>query len=134
MPHDPLTVKCPDCLAPVGEDCRVDNPQLAEFGHAGRRDKARAFAAEEGTCALCGQRMIRVTGHLDEPAVLDVIEEGAGVGAVLRAGASHGAGFADVNGHGVLPRIVANRGPLRREGGAGGPSMDTSREAAPWKA
>ena len=65
MPHDPLTVKCPDCLAPVGEDCRVDNPQLAEFGHAGRRDKARAFAAEEGTCALCGQRMIRVTDPVE---------------------------------------------------------------------
>lgn len=63
--HDPLSVKCPSCLAPSGEPCRVDNPQLAEYGHADRRERARVADVERGTCGLCGQVMLRLTDPED---------------------------------------------------------------------
>lgn len=60
MSFDPLAVTCPDCRAPAGEDCRVDNPMLKAFGHAGRYDVARRAAAEHGTCRLCGRELLRL--------------------------------------------------------------------------
>lgn len=63
--HDPLTVRCPSCLAPAGDPCRVDNPRLAEYGHADRRERARLAAVEVGTCGLCGQEMLRVLDPVD---------------------------------------------------------------------
>jgi hypothetical protein len=44
-------------------------------------------------------RMIWVTGHFDQVAVLDMVEERASIGTILRASTLDHAGFADMNGH-----------------------------------
>jgi hypothetical protein len=49
-------------------------------------------------------RMIWVTGHFDQLAVLDMVEERASIGTILRAGTLDHAGFADMNGHRRLPQ------------------------------
>ncbi|UQS95212.1 hypothetical protein Pam4_69 [Pseudanabaena phage Pam4] len=51
---DPLTVPCPDCLAPTGTAC------AGRYGtHAQRARAATLQAAERGTCALCGHLLLR---------------------------------------------------------------------------
>lgn len=61
---DPLTVACPDCAVPADTGCRFSDADwqrsdgLAVF-HAERRRIADLRALEHGTCALCGQPMVR---------------------------------------------------------------------------
>lgn len=52
---DALTVPCPDCQAPAGTPCygHLDRP------HGDRERVADLRALEHGTCALCGQPMVR---------------------------------------------------------------------------
>lgn len=51
-----LTVSCPDCLAPAGRPC-------GDQFHADRLRIVDLRALTRGTCALCGQPMVR--GSLD---------------------------------------------------------------------
>lgn len=59
--QDVLSVSCPDCLAPEGEDCRFSNPTYAGSVHANRRDRARWRLAIPGTCDLCHQVMLKAS-------------------------------------------------------------------------
>lgn len=63
---DPLTVECPDCAVPAGQPCATHLPptfddasQPTATYHAERQRVADLRALEHGTCALCGQRMVR---------------------------------------------------------------------------
>lgn len=61
---DPLSVDCPDCTVPPGTRCAFSNPLLAGTDdapryHAERHRVADLRAVEHGTCALCGQAMVR---------------------------------------------------------------------------
>lgn len=57
---DSLTVACPDCFAPPGQECRTSNPRTAST-HADRHRAAQLRAVDHGTCALCGNPMVRGT-------------------------------------------------------------------------
>jgi hypothetical protein len=58
-----LNVPCPDCMAPVGTPCIGDT-------HAARVDSAMIQATlREGTCLLCGQRLVRYQLHGQDVAV-----------------------------------------------------------------
>lgn len=55
---DPLTVDCPDCLAKTGHACYIG--EMYDGGsHASRHQVAVYAALERGTCALCGQVLVR---------------------------------------------------------------------------
>lgn len=58
---DPLTVACPDCLAPPGTGCYFGSSSDWPAGqvHAERTRVVTLRTTERGTCALCGQPMIR---------------------------------------------------------------------------
>ena len=49
--------------------------------------------------SAAGHRVVGIARHLDELAVLHVIEKGAGIGAILRAGALDNPCVADMHGH-----------------------------------
>lgn len=54
---DPLTVQCPDCMAPAGEACRTSMEGVTgNDTHADRFQAAefQAHAHLAGTCDLCG--------------------------------------------------------------------------------
>lgn len=67
--HDPLTVRCPSCMAPPAHPCG-DEP------HADRLEAARHAAAVAGTCGLCGQLLHRLTDP-DDALHLDPADEAA---------------------------------------------------------
>lgn len=59
----PLAVACPDCMAPAGRGCIGTT-------HASRIDTAAVRASlRDGTCALCGRRLVRYQLHGQDVAV-----------------------------------------------------------------
>lgn len=54
---NPLDVACPDCAVPAGTPCAFSGGY--EGVHADRQRTADLHALEQGTCALCGQFMVR---------------------------------------------------------------------------
>lgn len=62
-PDPAFTVACPDCYSPAGTPCLGHHDV-----HASRTDVARLRSTDRGTCALCGQLMIRdATGDAWHP-------------------------------------------------------------------
>lgn len=56
---DPLSVPCPDCLAPAEQDCYHSGNPHDDYGpHAERRRIADLRAVEHGLCGLCGRPMV----------------------------------------------------------------------------
>lgn len=100
---DPLTVPCPDCGVPTGVECQTSIDYLTG-AHADRRRTADLRALEHGTCALCGQPMVRGTvegspadaWHPDEtdaaacPPIPDPRTDWNGYAEAVNAAALHG--------------------------------------------
>lgn len=60
---NPLWVSCPDCQASIHEPCIGTT-------HASRLDRAQiAHTLQEGTCALCGERLVRYQLHGQDVAI-----------------------------------------------------------------
>jgi hypothetical protein len=60
---NPLWVRCPDCQASIHEPCIGTT-------HASRLDRAQiAHTLREGTCLLCGERLVRYQLHGQDVAV-----------------------------------------------------------------
>ena len=87
VPGDPLV-----CAAALGTDAlhRIEQP----IGVVVMLGEAVELDAE----AAARHRVLGIAGHVDQLAVLDVVEESAGIGAVVRACTSHDA-IASVYGH-----------------------------------
>src|SRR5262245_64795567 len=116
--HDRLRAVLRDDVGPAALDLadRLVPGDALELPAALRADPLHRVQQAIGVVVMLGEvlelhaepaarhRMVRIAGDLHQLAVLDVVEKGTGVWAVLGTGAFDDTGFADVCGHGRSSR------------------------------